>query len=72
MTSSRKIRIKQNFLLSKYGHFIKKLCVHFEPLLGQESVYVYQNLRIEKEGISGKQSEYKTSNWNKTDLHHGI
>ena len=54
VTSFRKIRIKQNFLLSKYGHFIEKLCVHFEPLLGQESVYVYQNLRIEKEGISGK------------------
>ena len=41
-------------------------CVHLELLLGWERAYVCRNLRTETEGISGKQSEYKSGMWHKS------
>ena len=42
---------KKYFLKSKYNHFFRKVCVHFEPLLGWESAQVCHSLRSEKEDI---------------------
>ena len=42
---------KGYFFESKYNHFFRKVCVHFEPLLGWESAQVCHSLRSEKEDI---------------------
>ena len=40
----------------------KKLCINFEPLLGQESVYVCHNLKPGRKGLYDKQSQYYDQN----------
>ena len=44
-------------------------CVDFEPLLGGECEFVWNDLKTGKVSIYGKYSEYKTSNLRTTDLH---
>ena len=45
------------------------LFVYVEHLLGWESAYLSDDLRIEKEGIYSKYREYKTNNCHKRDFH---
>ena len=65
------IKLRRYTCLANYDCFFGGLCVHFELLLGWECAYVWHNIRTEKESIYGKYSEYKTSNWHTSDLHHG-
>ena len=65
------IKLRKYTCLANYDCFFGGLCVHFELLLGWECAYVWHNIRTEKESIYGKYSEYKTSNWHTSDLHHG-
>ena len=57
VTSSQKIIIEKNILLSNCDHFFRKLCVHLEPLLGWESAFISHDLRTEKEGIYVKKAK---------------
>ena len=52
VTSSRKISIKKNILLS----------VHFEPLLGWECTLICHDLRTEKQDIYVKKRENERNN----------
>ena len=56
--------------LANYDCFFGGLCVHSELLLGWECAWVCGNIKIKKESIYSKYSEYKTSNWHTGDLHH--
>ena len=54
----------------KYALFLRFcLFVYVEHLLGWESAYLSDDLRIEKEGIYSKYREYKTNNCHKRDFH---
>ena len=61
-TSSRKISIKKNILLSKCDHLFSKLWVHFEPLLGWEYAFICHDLRTEKQDIYVKKRENERNN----------
>ena len=57
--------------LAKHDCFFADLCIHFEPLIGQQYPYVCHHLRNEKEAIQDKQLQYKKGHWHTNDLHYG-
>ena len=65
------IKLKRYICLANCDWLFGDLCVHFEPFLGWQRACVCHNRKTEKESIYGKCSEYKTSNWHTSDLHHG-
>ena len=56
VTFSLEIKLQKYVFLAKYDHFLTAnvLTVFFEPLLGWECAYVFNNIRTEKEGMYTK------------------